>query len=737
MALTVISFNRTARNLFYDDFSYAAFPGSGWTVGAGNTIDTVQYHEAANSVASKTTNSLGRYVTASGSSMYAFGVMYSWGGNVGYFNIDGTTVVFSSGNSPWAAYGGVKTGLTSGTAYWCYFANNGTGTYVNVDELIFGTAEIVINGLLDGQKFKIYKNGSLIRTSAASAGGVCTLALVSADIASMPYDQLQITDVDGSTVLSGNGVQNFDDSKIYNGLLGGDVYQAIVSSAKIPPLKPINPLSAVCEIFMLTSNRKCYKAFVKPGMISPPTWGTRGTFNLTIVDNTGTEINNLKRGTRVWIYGKLGIRYKRLFAGILNQPIVDKLPSNQRKIKLTGVSMGGYMDIHGYPNVTYMSSLTAQDFFTNSTFGIKQYVPEFDFGNGIYAPTKTVSYLTELPCKQISAAVDELGDLVSTPQERWKWMDCTGEHLGERRPDIHFAPVSKTPGLVPIVAARCFRYQMPVDETSIITNYQVHYTYNYSWDVNDMKSAYSALTYAVQVTGANACLSYDLTNVTDYTVQAGDYLEYDIYTMNKYSRPFFDLCSGATALRDAGVRDSWGIEASGVSLEHIALDRWYSRRIALPTGWVGMGISRYEVAEDSQTPGTYRNGFRNVRITDGNETTRKSIWEGASGWTTGVSRVTGAALVTLAGEDPVYRLRPKAVDLPWMTAGQAQAYTQLVVNDFGDRAKFVQAWFPLDCRMSSGEYPLLVEKGGQGRMEMSDLTFVLDDPPRTEVRLTA
>ena len=68
---------------------------------------------------------------------------------------------------------------------------------------------IVMNGLADGQKFKIYKAGpTLVATSAAASGGSATLD-GSALTDRPPYLQIAITDTDGSTIIwNGVGASN-------------------------------------------------------------------------------------------------------------------------------------------------------------------------------------------------------------------------------------------------------------------------------------------------------------------------------------------------------------------------------------------------------------------------------------------------------------------------------------------------------------------------------------------------
>ncbi len=134
---------------------------------------------------------------------------------------------------------------------------------------------------------------------------------------------------------------------------------------------------------------------------------------------------------------------------------------------------------------------------------------------------------------------------------------------------------------------------------------------------------------------ANSYRYEDLTSVTDYVIQSGDYLEYDVYYTSSTDQIAFDYTTtDGSYLRNTGSVDQNGINARpGEDLSAYALDQWYHRTIALPAGHVGKTISYYDIASEINTTTTQTAYFDNIRITDGAGNIQKTIYASGDSFT--------------------------------------------------------------------------------------------------------
>ncbi len=138
-------------------------------------------------------------------------------------------------------------------------------------------------------------------------------------------------------------------------------------------------------------------------------------------------------------------------------------------------------------------------------------------------------------------------------------------------------------------------------------------------------SSYALRAIFRMVTDANSYLYVDLSSVTDYVIQSGDYLEYDLYWADSSAQIAVDYtCQDATTFRAAMVNDQNGVSWLGDDAH--ALNRWYARKFALPLGHVGKTIQYFDVACERNDAGSYLGLLRDIRITDGAGTIRKAIW---------------------------------------------------------------------------------------------------------------
>lgn len=133
---------------------------------------------------------------------------------------------------------------------------------------------------------------------------------------------------------------------------------------------------------------------------------------------------------------------------------------------------------------------------------------------------------------------------------------------------------------------------------------------------------------STHVTTAAAYRYMDMTSVTDYVIQTGDYLEYDIYWDSNLAYIALDLiCSDGATLRDSSARDQNNLPSHpGTNLTSYAYLKWYHRKIPVTTLWlsntnvssIGKTISAYILGAESDTLSTALTArFKNICITDG------------------------------------------------------------------------------------------------------------------------
>jgi hypothetical protein len=129
-----------------------------------------------------------------------------------------------------------------------------------------------------------------------------------------------------------------------------------------------------------------------------------------------------------------------------------------------------------------------------------------------------------------------------------------------------------------------------------------------------------------------------MSNVTDYVIQAGDYLEFDLYqfgngAVNNVSFDFECDTPSPQSLRGSGINDQNGLSGHpSTDLLFWANDKWYHRKFDLTgtgTNLTGYNIYRYMIAnENDSTPCTA--WIKNINITDGASTVRKVIFQDAA-----------------------------------------------------------------------------------------------------------
>lgn len=138
-------------------------------------------------------------------------------------------------------------------------------------------------------------------------------------------------------------------------------------------------------------------------------------------------------------------------------------------------------------------------------------------------------------------------------------------------------------------------------------------------------------TFVFADSGAGSYYYQRLDAISDYVVQAGDQLRFDIWydPTNPGTGVFYvDIQNGTETVRLLSVGEDQNGYDLGVNSPELLTGGWHRRKFVLPAGWVGDNIDRYWVGGSNvSTPGTYRARIRNARITTANGlTVRRNIW---------------------------------------------------------------------------------------------------------------
>jgi hypothetical protein len=411
----------------------------------------------------------------------------------------GATTISSEYNTTgdWAVKGGLVT-TAVGSTYTVKASTYQQSTeyaYWDVDEFMCGPAIVTLKGLLNGQKFILYKDGATVTASSPSAGGTCTAPLEASHVLLMPFNQITITDVDGSTIIYSKTFTSWTES-----IFGGDTFTATISSTvlKNPP-PPLDDDEAVCNL-MFATGKRVYPNLLADGEIVFPGAGSLGSFSIEIPDeDTMQGEKDFVKGQLCFFWGKVGIKSGLLFAGLVDRPNATRLPSGQWVVEVAGRSQGAFADMHGYSTTQNLTNTNPYSVIMDDTIGIKTLVPEMEFGNYVFSPTRTIPYLTIILSRTAWDSLTEEAMLSSTKLHRWAPYECLGLCLGETKPNFHFTEVTKQPSLVPVMSIRSHRVLSPTDFRQIITRAFTRYSYTYTYDADDTVITDSALTLKVTV----------------------------------------------------------------------------------------------------------------------------------------------------------------------------------------------------------------------------------------------
>jgi hypothetical protein len=169
-----------------------------------------------------------------------------------------------------------------------------------------------------------------------------------------------------------------------------------------------------------------------------------------------------------------------------------------------------------------------------------------------------------------------------------------------------------------------------------------------TYNVANTAGQYLALTFV-----QNGVVYADMTNVTDYVIQSGDYLEYEIWWDGSGNKLGVDFNTTSSNLRDSGAVDQNGYNAHPQTIIP-AHNVWYLRYISLASR-VGHTINQYTLVCEVNGLGTYTGKVRNIKITAGAlGSTNKAIWLSGDAAPT-LNKITGgsgsSASAVVAGGD--------------------------------------------------------------------------------------
>jgi hypothetical protein len=262
----------------------------------------------------------------------------------------------------------------------------------------------------------------------------------------------------------------------------------------------------------------------------------------------------------------------------------------------------------------------------------------------------------------------------------------------------------------------------------------------------------------------------DISSTSDYVVQSGDYLEYDIFwspsgvTANKMID--FQLMT-LDNIRSSAIGAAWADTQHGIlgykgDISAYASNQWYHRTIPIPASWVGKTITRYLINGDRDTLLEASVGyFRNIKITDGAGVSRKNIYVGGDNptftmfeitsapysptWTAAVTASTNvshqiANLFSFRGRLMGYVIDPTASQqgYHYVARNSSEISTsyqgEIVTSDFGPEPGLAKRWASLHLLTRYGSNPTVDYSTDAGvTWTAASLTHSTDGDNRTSI----
>lgn len=422
---------------------------------------------------------------------------------------------------------------------------------VLVDYVLVCGWVITVRGLANGMQFQVLRGTAPVAKSSPSSGGVCTLDLSTFTTLSSfpPYDGIQVINTDGSIATRYYS---------YRGVFGGDVYGTSVIQSVDATAPYLGPVSVNRQALGMLAMSGAYPSFVD-AQISAVSPNTLGQFDVWIPDPEGNEQYNFLRGCPVWFYGLVGPYYGApILSGVVDRVTPHRLPGGVQVLEVAGMDWaGGWMNAHGYNATTSYQGENAAVILGSD---VAQGVPEVQIGPSLQVPSIPVQSDTIIVGRSFWDCSVEFSILSSSDRTDWGVWGCSGQHVGEMKPNLHLSPINQGATLLPILTNRVFKLLAPNDRRQAVTLAVVHFSYTYNYNTTDCVWAYSSLRSMIRAAPNHPAsdspysqLGYgsDITSAPNYVAQAGDCLEYDVYLTNANSRLFMDLAyMGIAAITD-------------------------------------------------------------------------------------------------------------------------------------------------------------------------------------------
>ena len=250
------------------------------------------------------------------------------------------------------------------------YGSNPSGASLSTDDfdiiVITASPIITVNGLLDGQIFQLYKNNVLVGNSSISASGIATIDCLGL-FPNPPYDQIKITDVDGSTII-------YTYSNIGN-IFPSQTFITIVTQnpSKNPPF--VTPLRTQKSRVVMYTKTKVYSNIIhaETGL---PSGNALGLWKIIIPDPNRTEEKNFAQYERVWFSGKVGTKSGRLLKGVVDRTMPFRARGGYWALEIKGRDIGAFLDIRRASVQTTYTSKLIEQIILDTTTGPASLVPE-------------------------------------------------------------------------------------------------------------------------------------------------------------------------------------------------------------------------------------------------------------------------------------------------------------------------------------------------------------------------
>lgn len=144
-----------------------------------------------------------------------------------------------------------------------------------------------------------------------------------------------------------------------------------------------------------------------------------------------------------------------------------------------------------------------------------------------------------------------------------------------------------------------------------------------------------------------------------YTVQAGDFLEYDVYCDD--GNPAFhqgvEIEGSGWNGRGLSLRDQNGLLNHAADLSAHAKGKWYSRKVDLAAA-AGKVMTEASVDSESNNGGSYKAFYTNLRVTDGAGSVRQALWQNGEFSADQLNYASGASDAGIEAVQMRYHVQP-------------------------------------------------------------------------------